>query len=92
LSCGGIENVPVVHRSISDKTQAGVAEEFPEYNILVHCRGFQLGFGRKVKYLQRPLLRLERDDLFAEVHDGTISLDGTSCDIVVVLEVNDDDF
>lgn len=36
-------------------------------------------------------MRLERNDLPIPVHDGTVSIDGSFDDLIVVLKVNDDD-
>jgi hypothetical protein len=91
LGSSWVEDVPVVDGSFSDQTQAGLTEPFPKDNIFVHCGRLQLGFGTQVEYLERPLLRLESNNLFAEVHDGTVSLDGPSDDIVAILEIDDDD-
>jgi hypothetical protein len=94
LRLGGswIHDVPVVHGSVGDQAQASLAEPFPKDNVFVHCSRLELGFGAQIKYLERPLLGLQRDDLFGEVHDGTVSLDGSSNDIIVVLQIDDDDF
>lgn len=46
----------------------------------------------KVKNLQCPLICLEGNDLFVPVHKGTISLDWSSDDLIVIFEVDNDDF
>ena len=46
----------------------------------------------QVKDLQGPRLGFERNDLLVPVHDSAIGLDWPLGDLIVVLEVNDDDF
>lgn len=75
----------MVHRRISDQAQRVRTKPFPEENVFIHCRGLELGFLCQVKYLKRPLIRLEGDDLLVPVHDGTVSLDWPSNDLIVVL-------
>lgn len=42
--------------------------------------------------MKSSLVCLERDDLPLPVHDGTIGLDRSFGDLIVVLEIYDDDF
>ena len=84
-----LENTPMVHSCISNQTQRICTEPLPEKNIFIHCRGLKLGFLRQVKYLKRPLIRLEGDDLLVPVHNGTVSLNWPPNDLIIVLQVND---
>jgi hypothetical protein len=86
------EDIPVIDCSICYQTQRCLAEPLPEYHILVHCRRLQLCLRAEVKYLQGSRLCLERNDLLAPVHDGTISFDWSPNDIIALLEVYDDHF
>jgi hypothetical protein len=46
--------------------------------------------GLEVEELQRPALRLERDDRLSQVHDGAVRADRSPNDIVCVLQIDDD--
>lgn len=80
-----IKDIPVIHSAICDKAQGCLAEPFPEHNILIHCRRLELRLLGKVEYLKRPRLCLEGNDLFCPVHNGTVGLDRSSRDIVILL-------
>jgi hypothetical protein len=58
----------------------------------VHDSTLELRSLHQIKYLQGPRLGLEGDDLLFVVHDGTVGIDGTLDDLIVVLEIDDDDF
>ena len=47
-------------------------------------------FCLKVEELQRPTLRLQSNDRFSQVHDGTICANWSADNIVCVLQVDDD--
>jgi hypothetical protein len=82
----------MIHRCISDQTQRVCAKPFPEENIFIHCRRLELGFLGQVKYLERSLIRFEGNDLLVPVHDGTIGLDRSSNDLIVMFKVDNNDF
>ena len=46
----------------------------------------------EIKDLERPLICFERDDLLGPVHEGTVCLDWSPDDFIVVLKVDDDNF
>lgn len=46
----------------------------------------------QIEDLKGSLLSLERDDLPMPVHDCTVSLDWPAHDLVIMLEVDNDDF
>lgn len=82
----------MIHRCISNQTQRVCAEPFPEENVFIHCCRLELGFLGQVEYLERSLIRFEGNDLLIPVHDGTIGLDWSSNDLIVMFETDDDDF
>lgn len=75
-----------------DKAESRLADPLPVLDVLAHGAGLELLLLLEVEDLQCPRLRLEGDDLALPVHDSTVGLDGPPCDIVVVLELDDDDF
>ena len=83
-----IEKIPMVDRGVRDHSQACFTEPFPKYNVLGHSMGLQLGFVLQIEQLYGSTLSLERDDLFARMHDGAIGVNGTFGDhAAIVLEV-----
>ena len=87
-----IEHVPVEHGRIGDEAQRVNADPLPEQHVFAHGVRLDLGLGAQVEDLQRPLRRLERDNLPVPVHDGAVGLDGPAHDVAMVFEVDDDDF
>ena len=87
-----VKYIPVVDCSIGYKAQRCLAEPLPEHNILVHCCRLQLCLGTEIEYLEGSGLCLERNNLLRPVHDGTIGFDRSPNYIIVLLEVDDDDF
>lgn len=51
----------------------------------------KLEFLAEVEDLECSLICLEGDDLPLPVHDGTVGLDWPSCNLIVVLEIDNDD-
>ncbi len=86
-----VKDVPVVDGVFRHQAEVLVAEPLPEQDVLVHGGRLESLALLEVEDLQRPLLGLERDDELTPVHDGTVGLDGSTDDIVVVLEIDDDD-
>ena len=86
-----VNDVPVVDRVVRDQTKIVLAEPFPEQDLLAHGGRLESLALLQIEDLQCPLLRLEGDDHLAPVHDGAVSLDRSTGEIVVVLEVDDDD-
>ena len=76
----------------SDETNGGLADPLPELDVLVHCAGLELLLLFEVEDLEGSGLGLEGNDLASPVHDGTVGLDGPPRDVVLVLELDDDDF
>jgi hypothetical protein len=87
-----VKHVPVIDCSIRNQTQACFTEPLPKYDILIHCGRLQFGFLGKVEDLEGPRLCLQRDNLLGPVHDSTICFDRSFHYIVIVFEVNYDDF
>ena len=46
----------------------------------------------EVEDLEGARLGLEGDDHPVPVHDGTVGLDGPPCDVVAILQLDNDDF
>lgn len=82
----------MVDGSVGNEAESGLVDELPVLHVLVHCGRLELRLLAEVEDLERSRLGLESDDLALPVHDGTVGLDGTSGDIVAVLQVDDDDF
>jgi hypothetical protein len=82
----------VVDRPVGHEAQRRVAYPLPEDHLLLHGEGLELGLVRQVEDLNGVLLGPKRNDGLFPVHDGTVGLDGAAHDIVVVLQVDDDDF
>ena len=82
----------MIHTSRCNEAKSRLADPFPVLDVLAHGAGLELLLLFEIEDLQRPRLGLEGDDLALPVHDSTVSLDGSPCDIVVVLELDDDDF
>lgn len=89
---GAIKNIPVVDSGICDKAKRGLGDPLPEHDVFVHSGRLQLRLVVEIEYLERSRLCLEGNDVARPVHDGTVGLDGAPCDIVVVLEIDDNDF
>jgi hypothetical protein len=87
----GVKDIPMVDRAVGNQAQAGFADPLPESDVLVHSGGLELLFLLQVEDLEGAGLRSKGNDLARPVHDGTVGLDGTSDDIVVVLEVDNED-
>lgn len=87
-----IVNVPVVDACCGDEAQSGLANPLPKLDVVIHGARLELLLLLEVENLQRPRLGLEGDDLAVPVHDGTVGLDGPACDVVAILELDDDDF
>lgn len=86
-----IVDVPVVNTVGRDEAKSRLADPLPVLDILAHSAGFELLLLFEIEDLQRPGLCLEGNDLFLPVHDGTVGLDGSPRNIVVVLELDNDD-
>ena len=82
----------MIDGAVGHKTQSRIAYPLPEDDLFLHGEGLELGLVCQVKNLYGMLLGSEGDDGLLPVHDGTVSLDGASHNIIVVLEVDDDDF
>lgn len=76
---------------VRDQTQARLAKPFPVYNILAHQRGLELLLCLKVKDLDCSRLCFQGNNISRPVHDGTVCINRTLDDLIVVLEVDDDD-
>ena len=74
------------------QTQAFLAVPFPVNDIFQHRVRVDLQFLPEIEDLQRPLLCLECNDLFSPMHDGTIGLNRSLNYIIIVLEIDYDDF
>lgn len=85
---GGIVDVPVIHGSVGNQTQRRLTVPLPIDNVLIHHRRFELLFRPKIEDLNCSALSLERDDVLAPVHDGTVGVDWSPHDLIVVLQVN----
>ena len=86
-----VKDVPVIDGAVCDQSQCRLADPLPEGHVLAHRRRLELLLLFEVEDLEGARLGLEGDDLTRPVHDGTVGLDGSSDDIVVVLEVDDQD-
>jgi len=75
---------------VGHQTKTCFAVPFPEDNIFVHGGRFELLFGTQVEDLNSSGLSLEGNDLLVPVHDGTICVDRSLDDFIVVFEINDD--
>lgn len=82
----------MVYRTVRDHTEGGEANPLPIYDILIHRCRLEFDFLAKVEDLKGSLVRLERDDLPLPVHNRTIGLDRAPGDLIVILEIDDNDF
>ena len=89
LSC--VKDVPVEDRVVRHQAKMVLAIPFPEQNVLAHGGRLESLTLIQIEDLQRSLLGLEGDDQLVPVHDGAVSLDRSTGDIIVVVEVDDDD-
>lgn len=88
----GVVDVPVVDGRVGDEAEGVLANPLPVLDILVHRGRLELRLGLEVEDLQHLGLGLQGDNMTGPVHDGAVGLYGAPDDIVVVLEVDDDDF
>lgn len=75
---------------VCDHAKSCETDPFPVDDVLVHRRRLELDLLPQVEYLECALVGLERDDLPLPVHDGAVGLDRPSCDLIIVLQINDD--
>jgi hypothetical protein len=80
----------VVHGFGADQRKRGLADPPPKLDVLLMAVCLQALLGLEVEELQRPALRLERDDRLSQVHDGAVRADRSPNDIVCVLQIDDD--
>ena len=87
----GIEDVPVIDGVLGHEAQGGLVEPLPKDDVFAHGMRLELLLLVEVEDLEGPLSGLKGDDVLVPVHDGTIGLDRSARDIVVVLQVDNDD-
>jgi hypothetical protein len=90
LSC--VVDVPMEDSSLGYEAEGRRADPLPEDDILVHGCRLKLLLLLQVEDLQCSRLRPQSDDLLRPVHDGTVGLDGSSDNIVPLLQVDDNNF
>ena len=79
----------MVYRSVCDKAQSICTYPFPVYHIFVHSSGLKFEFLAQVEDLECSLICFERNNLFGPMHKGTICLDRSPDDFIVILEIDD---
>ena len=80
-----VKHIPVIYGLGADEGKCGLADPSPELNVLLMAVGLQALFGLEVEELQRPTLRLERDNRLGQVHDSTVRADRSPYHIVRIL-------
>ena len=86
----GVKNVPMENRRLRDHADASIAKPLPEHDVLGHYSRLELLFRLEVENLDSFALGFEGDDVFAPVHDSTISINRPSDDFIVVFQIHYD--
>lgn len=84
----GVHNVPVIDRRLCDQTQAALTYPLPKHNIFMHSMRLEFLLSPKIEYLKSSL-GFESNDLASPVHESTVSLNCSSRDLIVIVEIDD---
>lgn len=85
-----VKDIPMVNRRLSDQANACITVPLPEDDIFRHDRRLKLLLCLEVKDLDGLTLGFEGDNVLTPVHDGTIGINWSPDDLIVVFKIDYD--